>query len=225
MAIPDPDKFISPAMRRALYAQQKIAKLAVSPLEKADYVNLLANIYSRQGTLSAAVLRNYKTGISNMFKNKTPFERLMDFSYPGYLQKLAENFPELLEDSQENIELTNYVFLPEPLSKQSKITIYKEIPKVELMLERIYCDHSRIHELHPRQFEELMAELMMRDGWRVDLTKQSRDGGHDLVCLKSMDNMEFKLICECKKNAEHRKIGVGVLRELQTVISDESAHK
>jgi len=225
MDIPDPDKFISPTMRRTLEAQQKIASIAKTSVEKSSYLNLLNNIYSRQGTLSAATLRAYKTGLPHMFKTKTAFERLMDFSYPGYLQKLSENFPELLENEHENIELADYDFLPDELGSEKKIIIYKEVPKVQLMLERICRDHRKIHELHPREFEELVAELMMRDGWRVDLTKQSRDGGCDLICLKSMDDMEFKLIGECKRNAVNRKIGVGILRGLQTVISDESAHK
>ncbi len=225
MPIPDPDRFISPAMRKAIEAQRKISTIASSQSEIAGYSSLLANIYSRQGIMSVAALRAYKPGISNLFKNKTTFERMMDYSYPGYLQKLLENFPELLDNENEKLELTSFDFAPDDLSEQNKIIIYKEIPKIQTRLEQIYLDHRKLYELKPREFEELMGELMTHDGWRVELTKQTRDGGHDLICLKSIDDMEFKLIGECKRNAAERKIGVGILRGLQTVISDESAHK
>ncbi|TCD05864.1 restriction endonuclease [Pedobacter frigidisoli] len=225
MPVPDPDRFISPAMRKMIEVQEKISKIASTPSEVAGYSSLLANIYSRQGIMSVAALRAYKPGIRNLFRKKTTFERIMDFTYPGHLQKLLDNFPELLENEKEKLELTSYDFVPDELPEADKIIIYKEIPRIKLRLEQIYHDHKKLYELRPREFEELMAELMVLDGWQVELTKQTRDGGHDLICLKSMDDMEFKLIGECKRNAAARKIGVGILRELQTVISDESAHK
>lgn len=40
--------------------------------------------------------------------------------------------------------------------------------------------HS-LYNLEPRQFEELIADLLDRDGWKVILTPQSRDGGVDVI--------------------------------------------
>ena len=42
-------------------------------------------------------------------------------------------------------------------------------------------DPDRLHELHPRRFEELVAELLAREGLDVELTPASKHGGRDVL--------------------------------------------
>jgi hypothetical protein len=43
-----------------------------------------------------------------------------------------------------------------------------------------------MYELRPRQFEELLADIFARQGFDVELTQQTRDGGYDLWVVHHM---------------------------------------
>jgi hypothetical protein len=57
---------------------------------------------------------------------------------------------------------------------------------------RYLAMHPEImHELEPRQFEELIAELFSRMGYVVELTNRTRDGGKDICALKKRSICQF----------------------------------
>src|SRR5215211_5952306 len=49
------------------------------------------------------------------------------------------------------------------------------------LIEMIARRPEYVFEISPRQFEEIIAELFFREGYEVELTKQTRDGGYDIV--------------------------------------------
>lgn len=81
-----------------------------------------------------------------------------------------------------------------------------------------------VRNLTPRQFEELLAELMTDMGWEVELTKATRDGGKDLLAY--MDTEVGRLLClvEAKRYREDRKIGVDLVRTLYGTLCDYQAN-
>lgn len=79
------------------------------------------------------------------------------------------------------------------------------------------CSHlakrfSDIYRLAPRRFEELVGDVYRCLGWEVSLTKQSRDGGVDLVCLKKSAGEECLL--ECKRYRSGNRVGVATIDRL-----------
>jgi restriction system protein len=91
------------------------------------------------------------------------------------------------------------------------------------LAERISKDPDALYALDPRQFEELVAELFQRQGYTVDLTRFSKDGGKDIYVAKKSDLGSLLYLVQCKKYARHRKIGVGVVRELYGIVEKEKA--
>lgn len=88
------------------------------------------------------------------------------------------------------------------------------------LIDRISTDIHYVHALTPRQFEEFVAEILCRDGFEVELTKQTRDGGIDIFAKKK-DNLASMLYgIECKKYSPDRPIGVSIIRELATSIRE-----
>ncbi|MDO8477461.1 MAG: pentapeptide repeat-containing protein [Candidatus Rokubacteria bacterium] len=78
-----------------------------------------------------------------------------------------------------------------------------------------------LHELRPRQFEELIAEILASYGWEVQLTPASKDGGYDLFAIsKDVAGVTTSWIIECKKFAPEHKVGVEIARALYGVKSD-----
>lgn len=95
-----------------------------------------------------------------------------------------------------------------------------QIPRI---ITDIYNDHSLFNKVEPREFEEIMAELLRAQGYEVELTKQTRDGGYDIIALRSLGgNIPFKMLVECKRHKN--KVGVGIIRSFKEVVMSNNAN-
>ena len=66
-----------------------------------------------------------------------------------------------------------------------------------------------------REFEKLIATLLEKDGYTVELMQGSKDGGVDVVAVKEMGpNGYFKALWQAKKKGIGNKVGISVVREL-----------
>lgn len=80
-----------------------------------------------------------------------------------------------------------------------------------------------LSHITPREFEEFVAEVFKRHGFSVELTKQTRDGGRDIIAIRSDLCGDVKYIIECKRYTS--KIGVDLVRNLHGVQDLEGANK
>lgn len=74
-----------------------------------------------------------------------------------------------------------------------------------------------LHQMHPRRFEELVAEIFRSHGWEVELTSRTRDGGFDIIAIRKIWPTISKLLVEAKRYRPDRAVGVGVVRGLYGV--------
>jgi restriction system protein len=93
----------------------------------------------------------------------------------------------------------------------------------EEVLRMLRLNPDRWYRLPPRKFEEAVAELLTRLGYRIELTPVSADGGFDMYAAKKDSLGEFLFLVECKRFLPPSKVGVGVVRSLQGVLSDHRA--
>lgn len=82
----------------------------------------------------------------------------------------------------------------------------------------------RSSDFTSRRFEEFIAELWCGFGYEVELTQQTRDGGYDIVAVRSHLIRERYLI-ECKRPITNNAIGISAVRELNGVVEAERATK
>lgn len=80
-----------------------------------------------------------------------------------------------------------------------------------------------MREMSPRDFEVLVAELLTRLEFQVELTPKSNDGGKDIVGFRMVNGIQIKFYFECKKYAESNKVGVGELRSLLGTVNGHGA--
>lgn len=73
-------------------------------------------------------------------------------------------------------------------------------------------DKAALLRLSPRGFEEFIADLFKAMGYEVQLTKTTRDGGADLVCMRNQNGIPFRLAVEVKRYKDSRPITVGLVR-------------
>lgn len=82
-----------------------------------------------------------------------------------------------------------------------------------------------LYEMQPRRFEELIAELFDGFGYKVELTKTTKDGGKDIIAISNNTVASNKYLIECKRYNEKTKVGVLPVRSLLGVVQDEKATK
>jgi len=86
------------------------------------------------------------------------------------------------------------------------------------LVRRVVESPDSLDDLTPREFEELVAELLAGHGWEVSLTPQTRDGGYDILGIsRDATGFELSWAVECKHYRSDRKVGVDVLRGLYGV--------
>lgn len=97
--------------------------------------------------------------------------------------------------------------VPDELKNDINVVTHSLVDKVALRPEIL-------QEITPRQFEELVCELFERKGYNVQLTKQTRDGGKDLIVLNNSMLGDLVIYAECKKKAPKHPVNVGLVRQL-----------
>lgn len=81
---------------------------------------------------------------------------------------------------------------------------------------------SGFQEMSGEEFEEWLGDLLEDQGFEVQRTQRSRDGGIDLLATKAdLIGIKSRLYIQCKNHADH--IGVPVVRELRGAVPDRVA--
>ncbi len=89
---------------------------------------------------------------------------------------------------------------------------------IQKIIKKLAAQPDSLYQLPPRQFEELIAELLAGFGWQVSLTPPQRDGGYDILAVKQDESgLDFSYIVECKRYSENHKVGLDVMRSLYGV--------
>ena len=110
-----------------------------------------------------------------------------------------------------------------PDSEQYKQIVTDVMQVSEELLRKLSEKPSLIYELSPRKFEEVVAELLHRQGYEITVTPLSRDGGKDIYAGQKTALGSFLYIVQCKKYSPDNPVGVGLVRELYGVVEAEKA--
>ncbi|MGI3098920.1 restriction endonuclease [Vibrio diabolicus] len=77
---------------------------------------------------------------------------------------------------------------------------------------------QHLHQIEPREFEQVIAEIFKHSGFEVTLTKSTRDGGKDIIAVQRHAlGIDTKYFIEYKRYAPDNKVGVEVVRALHGV--------
>ncbi len=119
----------------------------------------------------------------------------------------------------ENITKLNELFSDKQPAPSFLIESMKSLNQA--IIEELTRKPSLLEDMHPRHFEELVAEMLASLGWEVELTATSKDGGYDIFGISnSKDNSKSTWLIECKRYARSRKVGIEIVRSLYGVKAD-----
>ena len=236
----------TPAMQEALsivntpVVQQAYQSLGVvsSALESikpvCDQVSILSEFANNnlKGILSNGI--EYYTSMAQIASDAVQFSRNERLNaYIGALAnyKLAHYYPDNIsdEDTNENIKADNKIiteiFKPdeetdEEIDKKESAIITLS-PVNDRLLKYLSENPKAFYQLTGREFEEVMAEIYCKLGYKVELTKKTGDGGKDIIIRKPEVLGDFIYYVECKKYAAKRHVGVGIVRNLVGTVNTD----
>lgn len=111
--------------------------------------------------------------------------------------------------------------LPTPAAQHNFDILFASVN--EELIQALRLKPQLMRELHPRRFEELIADLFSRRGCTVKLTPATRDGGVDIYAVEHHAFGESLYLIECKRYSESRKVGVEPVRGLYAVTEAKRA--
>lgn len=81
-----------------------------------------------------------------------------------------------------------------------------------------------LHSLPPRKFEEIVAAVFRNNGFEVELTPETRDGGVDIIAVQknSFGGNTLHLV-ECKRYLPENKVGIGIVQRMLGVVEQHRA--
>jgi Restriction endonuclease/NB-ARC domain len=86
------------------------------------------------------------------------------------------------------------------------------------------CENPELmYQLRPRELEELVADLYSRQGFDVELTQATHDGGVDMYVASYGPFGRATTLVDVKRNRPDRPVGVDVLRQLYGVVESKRA--
>ena len=137
---------------------------------------------------------------------------LKDHTFEQVLAKLDGNL--------HNLDLS----IPTDEEQISKLVVPRIIIANEGLIEKLKRHPENIHQVSPRKFEELIADLLLGMGWDIELTPQSKDGGKDIIAILKTEIGELLCLVEAKHYSPDRPVQVGLVRQLYGTFVDHGAN-
>lgn len=128
---------------------------------------------------------------------------------------IARNVPEGLSFDAEFRFRTEFILDRKILeSPATELRVAHFAPTFSLLRD-LQRDSTALDNLTWRHFEKLIATLLEKDGYAIELMQGSKDGGVDVVAVKDLGvNGYFKALWQAKKQGRSSKVGISVVREL-----------
>lgn len=175
---------------------------------------LNATIIDGDQAMVSTVVTGDGPGLSVSFKPRIVQDRNHVASLQAYFDQLWAH-----ADSIDFHSTIVSEFAPSELTQAVEATQHQWTTVIGGLLK----DPDSIYKMHPRRFEELVAELLSARGFDVQLTPPSGDGGRDILASKETDLGRLLHLVECKRYAPHRPIGVGLVTTLYGTVETERA--
>lgn len=108
-------------------------------------------------------------------------------------------------------------------SRVSSLTV--ESPSLKLLLD-IQQQKIELHDLEWMQFEDVVAELLSKDGFDVKVGKRRKDEGVDIFAEKHINGIgRILTVWQAKKLLLKNKVGINTIRELADTRNEFKASK
>lgn len=180
--------------------QDRLSKYKTNPIYTVELIQALGRLTRIHGDISAVL---------DMVKS--------EFTLENVLKALGT---ETKYQSELFLPSSGMIVQPEQKPLIIQANVFKRT-----LIEKIGTNMEEVMKLTPRQFEEFVAEIFEKEGFRVELTQQTRDNGKDIIVTSQGITGKSLYYVECKKRAAGNKVEVGVIQRLHGVVVADKATK
>lgn len=121
-----------------------------------------------------------------------------------------------------SVEIGYYDF---DLSMYAENEMADKIDYIEGMIDGMLMDPRAAYTMRPDEFEDVVANIFARNGFNVQVTQKSHDGGKDIIATYDMGGFPCVLYIECKKYDKKRPVGVKIVREVFGTLTADRINK
>lgn len=140
------------------------------------------------------------------------------------IQQFYSKYNNFLYQFRNGVDFSSNIIYPQNKVVVPPKEIIRDVTVIDnSLLRRAKNNPKVLFNFSPREFEEMVCELLDKQGYNVKLTKQTRDGGKDIIVVQKSVLGEFCIYVECKKYDTSRPISVGLVRELYGTIMSDNA--
>lgn len=101
-----------------------------------------------------------------------------------------------------------------------------EATGIRSLITRLSEDRNLIYRVSPREFEEIVEQVLRDDGFDTHLTQPTKDGGRDIIATKTgINGKPVVFYVECKRYARTNKVSVDLVRALYGVQTANKINK
>lgn len=192
-----------------------MARLKIPP------VNLRIRTYPRSAKQAYELLEQADTAMKKLFLGE-------ELSQKEWNALLGSDYLEPTQNVGNNVGVEE---VAEQLYTSSKLQLASAHPfiytEIETEILAYFGRHPELlYSLPPRKFEELIASVFHKNGFDVELTPETRDGGIDIIAVQRDDLCGGSLnLIECKRYLPHNTVGIGIVQRLVGVVEQHRATK
>ena len=98
------------------------------------------------------------------------------------------------------------------------------VDRINELIHDLVSEPELLFDVDSREFECLIAEILRRRGYDVQVTRQSRDGGVDIYASRiECSGLHGLYFVQCKRHSRQNKVGVRPVRELYGIVCARNA--
>jgi HJR/Mrr/RecB family endonuclease len=181
------------------------------------------DIYTKQTKFSANAVIIDNESIFLFYKNDKSYliDKVDDNSTKREILYLFQN---IIKDKDSNLLLFEDILFSS-IRQNSEIIIKTSAEIWSETIAKLADNPVGLMELSPRKFEELVAELLIRENMHIRLTRKTKDGGIDIFAEVDTILGRHLYLVECKRYAKTNPVGVSIVRSLYGVVESQNATK
>lgn len=101
-----------------------------------------------------------------------------------------------------------------------------EATGIRELIAQILADRDLIYDVTPREFEEIVEQVLRDEDFDTHLTQSTRDGGRDIIATKTgINGKPVVFYVECKRYSRENKVSVDLVRALYGVQTSDKVNK
>lgn len=140
----------------------------------------------------------------------------------GIAEKAERLYGSTIKPFLTNFDKNLVYSLPDPKTIESDSRIISDlniiIENIPKLIKFLSKNPQYLQEIESREFEEVVAEIFRKQGFEVELTKRTRDGGKDIIAVQRHAlGIDTKYFIECKRYSLDHKVSVDIVRNLYGV--------